>query len=203
MSDSATPATRVIVTGRLSYADIFKPRAFEEGKEERFKTLILLDKKDPNTAPQMAAIKKAADAAKKEKWGDKVPALTADRVCVRDGDTTGKEDQVGFFVISASETTAPQVLDRDGKTVLKESDGKIYSGCHARVILNLWCQDNKYGKRVNANLLAVQFVKHDKAFGKARINASEVFGALDDSELGDMEGFEMSESTEDENAGLI
>lgn len=203
MADSATPATRVIVTGRLSYADIFKPRAFEEGKEERFKTLVLLDKKDPNTAAQIALIKKASDAAKKEKWGDKIPGLASDRVCLRDGDTTGKEDQAGFYVLSCSETTAPQVLDRDGKTVLKESDGKIYSGCYARVIVNLWCQDNKYGKRVNANLLAVQFVKHGEAFGKARINAAEVFGALDDEELGDMEGFGETSSTEDDNAGLI
>jgi hypothetical protein len=63
------------------------------------------------------------------------------------------------------------VIDRD-KTPLAESDNRPYSGCYVNCIIELWAQNNAYGKRINANLLAVQFYKDGQPFGDAGANAS-------------------------------
>lgn len=179
------PETQIIITGRLSYADIFTPRAFEKGKEDsaKYKTLVLIPKNTEQGKKDFAELQRASAAAKKEKWADKVPTLTPDKLFVKDGDTLGKEETVGMWVVAASDDAAPQVLDRDGVTELTEKDGKVYSGSYARVIINVWCQDNKYGKRVNANLRAVQFVAHGEAFGKGRVDARQAFGSLEDDDV--------------------
>ena len=57
----------------------------------------------------------------------------------------------------------PRVLDRD-KSPLTQSDGRPYSGCYVNVSIDIWAQDNKFGKRVNAKLLAVQFHADGEAF---------------------------------------
>ena len=193
------PETQITVTGRLSYADIFKPRAFEKGKEEaaRYKTLVLIPKTTEQGKKDFAALQKASAIAKKDKWADKIPVLTPDKLFVKDGDTLGKEETKGMWVVAASDDTAPVVLDRDGKTELSEADGKIYSGCYARVLINVRCQDNKYGKRVNANLRALQFVAHGEAFGKGRVDAKAAFGSLEDDDVAGL-GFG---SVEDAGAG--
>jgi hypothetical protein len=193
MSDTEkteVPATNVVVQGRLSYADIHKPRAFAEGVKARYKTLVLIPKDTEQGKKDFAALQAASKVAKTEKWGEKIPKLQADKLCVKDGDQMEGEETDGCWVLSASEENAPQVLDRDGKTRLVEADGKIYSGANARVLVNLWAQDNKYGKRINANLYAVQFVAHGEAFGKGRVDAESMFGSLDDetvSGFGDMD----------------
>jgi hypothetical protein len=42
----------------------------------------------------------------------------------------------------------------------------------------VWAQDNKYGKRINASLEAIQFVRHGEAFGAKPVIAEEVFDDL-------------------------
>lgn len=102
---------------------------------------------------------------KKSYWPNGIKMKPAD-LFFRDGDQEGKEEMEGHWIISASEkaTHKPAVLDRD-KTPVTEADDKIYSGAVVNVMIKPWKQDNKWGKKINANLLAVQFVKHGKKFG--------------------------------------
>ena len=202
MSTTLSP-TQALVIGRLSYADIFTPKEFKKGDgKPRYKTLVLIPKNTEQGRADFAAIQRASAAAKEEKWGNKIPKITSDKLCLTDGDgEKGTEDTKGHWILSASETEAPQVLDRDGVTELSERDGKIYSGCFARVLVNLWGQDNDWGVRVNANLQAVQHVAHGPAFGRGRVSAREVFGSLEDVELGDIGGISGSAASDDDDAG--
>jgi len=198
MSDAQEiPATTVVVCGRLSYCDAFKPRPFAKNEgEPRYKTNILVPKEEKVVGgvtmggkKAVAAIKKAIAAAKKEKWGadeSSHPKLPMSKVCFRDGDNDeyGDENSAGHWIVVSSEFEAPQVIDRDGTTPLTEADGKIYSGAWGRVVINTWGQDNEYGKRVNANLRAIGFIAHDDKFGKGRVNAASMFGSLDDDDSG-------------------
>jgi hypothetical protein len=84
----------------------------------------------------------------------------------------------GMFVIASNNRTRPTVVDRD-LTPLVEEDGKPYSGCYVNGTITLWSQDNQYGKRVNANLRAVQFVKDGDAFGVKPADAEDEFDVLD------------------------
>ncbi len=66
--------------------------------------------------------------------------------------------------LNASNKARPLVLDRD-KTPLTAADGKPYSGSYMNVSLEIWAQDNNFGKRINATLKGVQFVGDGDSFG--------------------------------------
>jgi len=54
---------------------------------------------------------------------------------------------------------------------LTENDNRIYAGCYVNAIVVLWAQNNNYGKRINANLLGVQFVADGSPFGDGGTSA--------------------------------
>jgi hypothetical protein len=55
----------------------------------------------------------------------------------------------------------------------------FYPGCWVNTLIKPWFQDHpEGGKKVNANLIAVQFVRDDDSFGTGRISADEVDATL-------------------------
>ena len=52
-------------------------------------------------------------------------------------------------------------------------------------LVDFWAQDNQFGKRVNATLTGVQFVRDGDSFGGARVAAADDFDVLDDAEPDD------------------
>ena len=104
---------------------------------------------------------------------------------MRNGDDTGKEGYDGHYTINASEseTNPPILRDERNKPVTPEKAlRKFYAGCRVDVFIKPWFQDNKFGKRVNAWLLMVQFVDDDEPLGSERISeedADEIFDGAD------------------------
>lgn len=136
-----------------------------EGKPAYSLTSIF-GKDHPVHAELLAAEEKVA----KEKWGAKADAILKQiraqgKGVVKDGDS--KAAYSGFegnaFVSSRSETR-PTVIDKD-KSVLVAADGKPYSGCYGNMQVEVWAQDNAYGKRINAQLLGAQFTRDGDSFG--------------------------------------
>ena len=76
------------------------------------------------------------------------------------------------------------MLEPDGKTIMTEATDKIYSGCYVNAKVEIWGQANQYGRRVNAKLIAVQYVpRAADSFDGSYIppdEAAEGFGSLDD-----------------------
>jgi hypothetical protein len=105
------------------------------------------------------------------------------KLCLRDGAEKDEIDGYGEEIkfISASCSKRPPVVGRD-LTPLAEEDGILYAGCYVNVSFRLWAQDNQFGKRVNAQLRAVQFVRDGDAFGEKPVVAEEEFSALTDEE---------------------
>jgi hypothetical protein len=129
-------------------------------------------------AESIAEIQAAIKVAIKEKLGG--AKVGADKLCMKDGDDSDYEGYAGTMSLKAANAKRPLVIDRD-KTPLAESDNRPYSGCYVNAIIELWAQNNAYGKRINANLLAVQFYKDGQPFGDAGANASvNDFDAFDD-----------------------
>ena len=89
-----TQNPRRVKTGvvRLSYANIWKPRAAEAGQEPKYSVSLIIPKTDKTT---LAAIKAASDEALKEgitrKWGGKKPANL--KLPLRDGDVDRPDDE--------------------------------------------------------------------------------------------------------------
>jgi hypothetical protein len=87
-----------------------------------------------------------------------------DKLCLHDGDAkSGYEGFEGNLFISARSKVRPSVFDGQ-RNELTEADGKPYSGCYVNVSLELWAQDNQFGKRINAQLRGVQFLRDGDAF---------------------------------------
>jgi hypothetical protein len=114
----------------------------------------------------------------------KVKDIAADKKFLRDGDLSGKTENEGMFTVSAREQNPPILRDEKNRSVERaDAARKFYGGCYVDILIRPWWQDNAYGKRINANLLAVKFVKDGDAFGEGRItddDVDDVFGSADD-----------------------
>ncbi len=90
-----------------------------------------------------------------------------------------------FFSLKRRESDgAPRVVGRN-REALTQADGKIYSGCFANVVFDLWCYGGMKtadGTRVpygiSATLLGIQFVKDGDPFGGASQAKDEDFEDL-------------------------
>jgi hypothetical protein len=196
---------------RLSFAHIFepsKPRTDPTTKEVikgSYQARFLLEKGTPLAKQNMDKIKKAAHDAKAKEFGEneaKWPKLKPDRVCLRDGDLEDWDGYEGHFYLAANSARKPQVITnrkgKDGKWVEAEAGGtnSPYSGCYVNALVRLWVQNNEHGKRLNASLEVVQFLRDGEAFGAAPVDPNEKF---DD----DMVGEEGSIGGDDDDDDLV
>lgn len=62
--------------------------------------------------------------------------------------------------------------------ILEQKDGKPYNGCNVNVSVEVWAQDNEFGKRVNCQLKGVQFVSDNDAFGGGAPASADDFSAI-------------------------
>lgn len=153
---------------RLSFPNLFtaKKQDADSSSPATFSAGFLIDPEDK----QIEMIEAAMQQVAKDKWGAKADAVykamkVGDKLALHDGDTKSQyAGYEGMMFINANNPTRPLVLDRD-KSPLAEADGKPYGGCYVNVSLEIWAQDNKFGKRINASLGGVQFVKDGDRFG--------------------------------------
>lgn len=169
-------AEKIMIKGaRLSFPSLFQKSQFE-GKEGKFEATLLFPKSDKKTYNQII---KAIEAAKTE--ANK--KVVEKNYFIKDGDEIFEEKEYdgyeGMWAVKAGNSKRPTVIDRD-KSPLTEDDDKIYAGCYVNAIVSPWVQDNQYGKRVNANLLGVQFVKDGEAFGDAVVASDDDFDDIED-----------------------
>ncbi len=169
---------------RLAFPSIWKASAPKGGGEEAFSASFLMPKNHKAVAELKAAFKKLAH----EKWGAKADAVlkaleAADKTALHDGDRKSEyEGFEGMLYISARSKVRPGVFDQQ-RNELTQQDGKPYSGCYVNANLELWAQDNSFGKRINAQLRGVQFFRDGDAFaGGGSAASSEEFDEIGVSE---------------------
>jgi hypothetical protein len=168
---------------RLSFPSLFRKATFE-GQETKYEATLMLHKEDH--ADVIKEIK--AEIAKGIKENMKGAKVAADKICLKDGDESGRDEYAGHYTLKAANNKRPKVIDRD-KTPLTEEDNKIYSGCYVNAVVDFWYQSNAYGKRVNANLLGVQFYKDGDTFESGSTADDDDF---DDFEVAsDMDDFDI------------
>jgi hypothetical protein len=161
---------------RLSFPSLFRKAVFS-GEETKYEGTFLLDK--ATQADKIAEIEAAIKAMIKD--GLKGAKLPADKICLRDGDDVEYAGYAGHMSIKASASKRPMVLDRD-RSPLTENDNRVYAGCYVNAIIELWAQNNQWGKRINANLLGVQFYKDGEPFADGETANADDFEAFDSDE---------------------
>jgi hypothetical protein len=91
----------------------------------------------------------------------------------------------GAVFITAGRDTAPQMIQADGSPVdpantmaFQQLARKMYGGCRVNAAVKPWLQDNKHGRGIRCDLIAVQFAGDDTPFGEGSVDASSLFGAV-------------------------
>lgn len=171
---------------RLAFPALFEAKTVNGEGDPAFSASFLMAPDHPAIAELRAAFEKIG----KEKWGAKWPNVkkeieAKDRLALHDGDT--KADYSGFegnWFVSTRNKTRPLVIDRD-KTPLTAADGRPYAGCYVHASIELWCQDNNYGKRINASLRGVQFYKDGDAFAGGGAASEDEFDDIEDGAMAD------------------
>lgn len=184
MTTTSAPIGRIMLKNvRLAFPNLFEPSTVAGEGEPRYSAALILGADHP----QIKEINDKIKAVATEKWKDKADAMIKSlektgKLALHDGDEKPNYD--GFpgnmFVSASAKVSArPTVINSD-KTPLTDRDGKIYAGCYVNVSLDLWAQDNAYGKRVNAQLRGVQFLRDGDAFSAGRPADNDEFDDVTD-----------------------
>lgn len=165
---------------RLAFPNLFRPQSVQ-GSDPKYSASFLIE-------PDADVIEELEDAmlqVAEAKWGDKAEKILGqlkkqERVCLRDGD--GKAEYDGFegnMYVAASNAARPLVVDRN-REELSQADGRPYGGCYVNTSVEIWAQDNDYGKRINASLRGVQFYKDGDSFSGGAPASADEFDDLGD-----------------------
>lgn len=167
---------------RLTFPNVFEAKVVNGQGEPKFSATALFAK----THPQLAEIKAKILEAATTKWGAKAGEVlkqlqAADKICLHDGDAKSDYDgYAGSFFINASNKIRPTVIGGgpDGRAPTTAAEGKIYSGCYVNMIVDFWSQDNSFGKRVNASLMGVQFLRGGPRLAGGGVAAADDFAPI-------------------------
>jgi hypothetical protein len=167
---------------RLSFQSLF-----DTDQYDRYSATFIIDPvKNADVVKQLdAEIMRVAT----EKWGEKTKNILAkahadDAVAFVKSDKLNKDGDVygGFedmFWLAANNKTQPTIVDLD-RTPLTRASGRPYNGCYVVARVSIWAQDNKWGRRVNAELKGVQFYRDGDAFTGGRPADPDDFEDLSD-----------------------
>lgn len=184
---------------RVSFPQVFKATAMEEGHAKKFSVVMLFDK-EAQKSPEFKAMKAAALKKMEEKFGtDKKKWPANYRNPFRNGgEKSGKydgyDDDTVFVTASSLEKNRPGLVDQRRQDIISEED--FYAGCYARATVNPYAYSKAGNNGVAFGLLNVQKLADGEAFS-AKTKAQDDF---DEVEVEDDFGSE-SEETATEDAG--
>lgn len=169
---------------RLAFPAVFEPKSVAGSDALKYSAVFIIEPNSENAKKLAQAVSSVA----KEKWLDKADGIvkelvSKDRVCYKKTEKANSSGDVyagfeGTHHVNASNSGRPTVLDRN-RQPLTAADGKPYGGCYVNAVIDVWPQDNKYGKRVNATLLGLQFVRDGDAFSGSAPASADDFEVLD------------------------
>jgi hypothetical protein len=172
---------------RCSFPSLVKKRGFgddakEEDKQYEFTSLI-----DPSTQEdQINTVKKAMKDLLIAHYGAAASVPKGFKYCLRNGserpDTAGYE---GMMFIGSNSKEKVKVVGLNPNIDCDPSE--VYAGGHCNVVLRFWVQDNKYGKRVNAEVKTIQWLGYGERFGETPVNPAEEFEDLTGEDFGDQD----------------
>lgn len=195
MADAKVKDPTKVVTGqncRFSYAQLFEPKAMEEGGKLKYSVAILIPKSDKETVEKIKAGIAAAEAKAMAEGGVfegkkpkdyKYPVL-------RDGDGEDSEgdplpeEYHGHWYVNAKSDKKPAIVgtEKDEKGNWKEitDPSVVYSGCYGRAIFNIFPYKHPTGgKGLAAGLQAVQKIRDGQPLGGSSVDVNEDFEDLE------------------------
>ena len=185
-NQNPVPNPTKVITGeaRLSYANLWEPKSINGGAP-KYSVSIIIPKSDTRTIGKVKAAIEAAYREGETKLkgnGKTVPALSALKTPLRDGDTERPDDEAyaDSYFINANSATAPGIVDSACETILERS--QLYSGVYARASVNFFAFNSNGNKGIACGLNNIQKLRDgDPLGGKSR--AEDDFATDDDDDF--------------------
>ena len=175
-------ATRITLKNVvLAFPALAEPQSLGEGEPAYGAKFPIV----PNSE-QQKLIEDAIMAEAKEAWKDKAKSVLSlleedGKVCftkkVYKSKKTGEPYQ-GFegkhYLSTRNAKTQPTVFDQYGEEVTGKGDieRKAFSGAVVHASIEVWAQDNKWGRRINCSLRGVMLTGEGENFGGGSAPAS-------------------------------
>ena len=173
----------------IGFPAVAAPQAIGDG-EPAYGGRIIVEPSDPDAKALDAAMLEVAKGKWKED-GEAVLAMLVEekRVCFSKLPYRSKQGKVydgfeGKYHLGARNAkTQPSVFDQHGEPYVVEGklvanktksdvERLIYSGCAVNAKVEIWAQDNSFGRRINCSLLGVMFAGDGERFGGGSAPAS-------------------------------
>ena len=159
-----------VITGvktRWSYANVWQPKSINGGAP-KFSVSLIIPKSDTKT---VTAVKNAIQAAYEEgqsklKGSSKsVPALTAIKTPLRDGDAERPDDEAykDCYFINANSATAPGIVDAARNPIIEHSE--VYSGVYGRASINFYAFNSNGNRGIACGLNNLQKISDGEPLG--------------------------------------
>lgn len=159
-----------VITGpntRWSYANVWEAKSINGGTP-KFSVSLIIPKSDIKT---INTIKAAVEAAYKEGEAKlrgnsrTVPALSAIKTPLRDGDTERPDDEAykNAYFVNANATTAPGIVDADLNPILSRSE--IYSGVYGRASITFYAFNSSGNRGIACGLNNLQKIRDGEPLG--------------------------------------
>ena len=159
-----------VITGvktRWSYANVWQAKPINGGAP-KFSVSLIIPKSDTKT---VTAVKNAIQAAYEEgqsklKGNSKsVPALTAIKTPLRDGDAERPDDEAykDCYFINANSATAPGIVDAARNPIIEHSE--VYSGVYGRASINFYAFNSNGNKGIACGLNNLQKISDGEPLG--------------------------------------
>lgn len=176
-----------VITGpntRFSYANVWEAKSINGGAP-KFSVSLIIPKSDTRTVEK---IKAAIEAAYKEGEGKlkgngrSVPALSAIKNPLRDGDTERPDDEAysNSYFINANSATAPGIVDANCNPILERSE--VYSGVYGRASISFYAFNSNGNKGIACGLNNLQKIRDSEPLG-GRTRAEDDFATDDDDDF--------------------
>lgn len=157
---------------RMAFPALYTPQSIGDG-EPAYGARFIIEPGSENAKKIEAAIQAVAA----DKWADKAKDVLAvidknDKssylrepyASKKTGEVfSGFEGKYSLGTRTPADKPRPSTFDRSKREV-GPNDGVFYGGCYVDASVDIWAQDNTYGRRINASLLGVRFWRDGDAF---------------------------------------
>lgn len=177
-----------VITGkdtRWSYANVWEAKAIGDNGTPKFSVSLIIPKSDTVTINKIkAAIKAAYDEGQSKLKGNgkSVPALSALKTPLRDGDVEKPDDEAyeNSYFINANSTNQPGIVDADCNPILSHSE--VYSGVYGRASISFFAFNSNGNKGIACGLNNLQKIRDGEPLG-SRASAESDFATDNDDDF--------------------
>lgn len=176
----------VTAQGRLSYPNLFTPRAADDQAAPKYSATLLIPKTDTATIQRVQTAIDAAvqDGVERKIFKQPIDPSQSKYPPLRDGDLPNDSGEprgpefAGHWFIPAKAGTQrkPFIVDGQRGPIIDES--LIYAGCYVNMAVQFYAYEKSGNKGITASLVGVQLVKDGERLGGPALEAEDVFGVI-------------------------